>query len=97
MVGRWRRSTNYCPGHGLNTAKPALRHDQICHQFGGSASEISCASLGIGEDLIADHAHRHLMKVGLQSLVPSSENSGHRTWSRNRFGALIMTVLRRCR
>ena len=26
-----------------NTAKRALLHDQICHQFGGSASEISCA------------------------------------------------------
>ena len=25
------------------------------------------------------------------------EQCSHRTWSRNRFGALIMTVLRRCR
>jgi hypothetical protein len=30
---------------GPNTAKSALLHDQICHQFGGSTSEISVASL----------------------------------------------------
>ena len=45
MVGRWRRSTNYCPGHGTNKTKSALQHNHLFRQFGGSVSEISCASL----------------------------------------------------
>jgi hypothetical protein len=30
----------------------------------------------IGEDLLADHAHRHLMKVGSQSLIKFGKFTG---------------------
>src|SRR5260370_13493701 len=39
---------------------PSVRWQRL-----GKLLRLSC----IGEDLLADHAHRHLMKVGLQSLV----------------------------
>ena len=47
LVNGWpmAKIDEFCPGHGPNKGKSALRPNRIFHQFGGSASETSCASL----------------------------------------------------
>src|SRR5271156_1738979 len=54
------------PGSATSYVQPCRRNLQsVWWQRLGNLLRLAC----IGEDLVADHAHRHLMKVGSQSLI----------------------------